>query len=147
MAGRRKTKKELYGGIAERLYVDSGLDLPEIQSQYLPHVSLKSLEMWRAEGRWIQKAKQKATSAGEIASGLQEMIAELSKDKTVANADAIHKLNKSLQGYITASEAHFPERAVEVFERFSAWLKEREPHPGKRQEIFGYAREFLRSLS
>lgn len=143
---RRKTKRELYAGIAERLYVDSGLDLPEIHAQYLPHVSQKSLELWRAEGRWIQKARQKALSVGEIATNIEEMMLELSQDKTTANADAVQKLNKTLQTYKSVSESHFPERAVEVFERFTAFLREREPRPGKRQEILAYTRGFLGEL-
>lgn len=143
---RRKTKKELYGGIAERLYVDSGLDLPDIHENYLPHVSLKSLELWRAEGRWIRKARQKALSVGKIAENVEGMMLELSQEGSIGNADALQKLNKTLQSYRNVSEAHFPERAIEVFERFTAFLKDREPSPGKRQELLNYMKEFLKLL-
>lgn len=143
---RRKSKKELYGGIAERLYVDSGIDLPEIREHYLPHVSLKNLELWRAEGKWRDRVKRKALSAGEMTANIEEIMLELSKKGTPGSADAIQKLHKVREAYRSVSDSHFPERAVEVFERFMAFIREREPKPGKRQEIFAVVREFLGGL-
>lgn len=144
---RKKTRKELYGAIAERLYVDSGIDVPDIHEHYLPHVSVKLLELWRAEEKWREKAKKKALSAGKIASSIEGMMVELTQETTVANADAIQKLNKSLQYYKTVSESHFPERAVEVFERFTAFVREHVKQPGKRAEIFDLIKVFLGELT
>lgn len=141
------SKKDDYGLAAEKLYVEAGKSIDEIAS-LLP-VARKTIGDWCSHGNWVLKRRQRSLGPGAIVAKIQDAIETLLTGDTpmdASTADAIHKLNKTLQAYLKESESHFLTKAIEVMDRFIDRLCRKYSTPLKRRLFTDEIDEFFQEL-
>lgn len=139
-------KRDQYGEAAERLYVESGRTIDEIARML--SISRKTIGEWCASGRWVEKRKLRKIGPGVIVERIQAAIADILErdDLDASAADAIHKLNKTLQTYLKESESHKLTKAIEVMDWFLDRLARKYPDPEQRQPFVSEIEEFFTAL-
>lgn len=143
MAG---NKRDQYGEAAERLFVESGRTIEEIARML--SVSRKTIGQWSVDGHWMDKRKLRKTGPGVIVDRIQAAIADILEHDVMdaSAADAIHKLNKTLQTYLKESESHKLTKAIEVMDWFLDRLARKYPNPEQRQPFISEIEEFFVEL-
>jgi len=136
-------KREDYGMAAEKLFIEANRTYEEISE--LLNVSRKTIAEWGKNGQWVLKKKKLRTSphtiVERIETGIEQMLA--SGPMNPSTADAVTKLDKTLQRYLKKSEEHFLTKAIEVMDRFTERLQKKYKDPEKRRIFMDEIDEFF----
>ncbi len=139
-------KREQYGPAAEKLYIEAGRTIDEI-ADLLP-VSRKTIGDWCKAGNWVLKRKKRKVSPAAIVERIEEAKQELLDGEHIDHktADALAKLDKTLQNYLKVSEEHFLTKAIEVMDRFVERLMHKYKDPEERRAFTDEIDEFFHDL-
>jgi len=140
-------KFDTFYAAAERLYLDSGKTIKEIAA-LLP-VSDTTIGDWCKDHEWVSRKKKQRTGPATIVRRLEEMIDNLLQQRGQSDAqtaDALVKLDKTLQRYQKFSEEHFVDRAVEVMSRFTDMVVRVRPKVEQREDAMQLIEQFFQEL-